>query len=81
MENWLTAFLAETPAARVDYIHDEESLRGIVRAQPGAVGIVMPPIDKDNLLLGVAQGGVLPKKAFSMGNAREKRYYLECRGL
>lgn len=81
MENWLTEFLTENPAAKVDYIHDEESLRAIVQAQPGAVGIVMPPIDKEKLLSGVAQGGVLPKKAFSMGTAREKRYYLECRGL
>ena len=33
------------------------------------------------ILRGVAEGGVLPKKTFSMGSAEEKRYYLECRRI
>ena len=30
---------------------------------------------------GIAAGGVLPRKTFSMGHAQEKRYYLECRKI
>ena len=41
----------------------------------------MPDFAKSDLFRGVALGGVLPKKTFSMGHAEEKRYYLECRAL
>jgi hypothetical protein len=34
-------------------------------------------MDKPALFPGVLQGGVLPRKTFSMGQAQEKRYYLE----
>ena len=30
---------------------------------------------------GVIAGGILPRKTFSMGHAREKRYYLEGRKI
>jgi hypothetical protein len=39
----------------------------------------MPEIDKQELFAYVLAKGVLPKKAFSMGNANEKRYYMEAR--
>ena len=29
----------------------------------------------------IAAGGVLPRKTFSMGEATEKRYYMECRAI
>ena len=29
----------------------------------------------------VVSGAVFPKKSFSMGHARDKRYYLECRKI
>jgi hypothetical protein len=38
-------------------------------------------IDKYTLFPGVRTGGSLPLKSFSMGEARDKRYYLECRSL
>ena len=50
-------------------------------AREGAVGVLLPPFEKRDLLRGVAEGGVLPKKTFSMGSAEEKRYYLECRRI
>lgn len=79
----LEAFLAEwmpgCPQAAVDYIHGEASLRGL--CAQGAVGILLPDPAKSGLLEGVALGGVLPKKTFSMGHAQEKRYYLECRRI
>ncbi len=81
IECFLQAHLDAHPELRVDYIHGEDNLRSVVCEQTDAVGIQMPPIDKDTLLMGVALGGVLPKKAFSMGHAEEKRYYLECRAI
>ena len=50
-------------------------------AREGGVGALMPPFAKSDLFLGVAKGGVLPKKTFSMGHAEEKRYYMECRRI
>jgi hypothetical protein len=29
----------------------------------------------------VARGELLPRKAFSLGHAQDKRYYLECRRI
>lgn len=71
--------LKKHPYAKVDYVHDEESVRALCKK--GAVGIMLPPLDKSDIFKGVIMGGVLPKKTFSMGTAREKRYYLECRKI
>jgi len=36
---------------------------------------------KDQLFPTVAKDGALPRKTFSMGEASEKRYYLEARKI
>jgi uncharacterized protein (DUF1015 family) len=79
LEMFLQDYLEHHPKVRVDYVHGEDAVRGLVAE--GAVGILLPPVRKSDLFLGVAQGGVLPKKTFSMGHANEKRYYLECRKI
>lgn len=60
----------------IDYIHGEDTVHALA-SEEGAVGLILPGIDKKSLFPGVMQGGVLPRKTFSMGTAREKRYYLE----
>lgn len=62
--------------AEIDYIHGEETVRALAR-QDGAVGILLPAMEKDALFPAILRGGALPRKTFSMGSAREKRYYLE----
>ena len=69
-----------SPEMRVDYIHGEDSVDELV-AKGSAVGILLPPFNKADLFRGVALGGVLPNKTFSIGHAEEKRYYLECRTI
>lgn len=76
---FLTAFTAQHPNARVDYIHGAEHVRAL--AGPDTAGLLLPDFEKSDLFRGVALGGVLPKKTFSMGHAEEKRYYLECRAI
>lgn len=78
-EAFWAEFSAAHPAARVDFIHGEESVEKLARE--GGAGVLMPPFAKSDLFLGVAKGGVLPKKTFSMGHAEEKRYYMECRRI
>jgi hypothetical protein len=72
---------AQDPGAppSIDYIHGEEELFSLTGT--GAVGILLPPIEKRGLFETVARSGPLPRKSFSMGEAEEKRFYLECRKL
>ena len=63
----------------VDYVHGENSVREVVEANDGSMGILLPTIKKSELFYYVLDKGVLPKKAFSMGEAHEKRYYMETR--
>ncbi|MCL2067631.1 MAG: DUF1015 domain-containing protein [Treponema sp.] len=66
----------------IDYIHGEEELfRLAENAGRAAAGILLPPVNKAGLFETVARSGPLPRKSFSMGNAAEKRFYLECRRL
>lgn len=63
-----------------DYIHGEEHLLAIEK-EKGGVAIVMPKIEKGDLFKYVLKNGVLSRKAFSMGEAEEKRYYIEARKI
>ena len=63
---------------RLDYIHGEDAVRSIVRDE-NAVGILVSGIDKHMLFPAVRKNGPLPRKCFSMGEAHEKRYYMEAR--
>jgi hypothetical protein len=71
--------------AAVDYIHGEEELFRIALGAAGGekptTGILLPPTRKSGLFQTVARSGPLPRKSFSMGEAEEKRFYLECREL
>src|SRR5699024_8316450 len=78
-ERFVQDFLQHCPGASVDYIPGEAAVRRL--AAQGAVGLLMPPLQKADLFRGVVLGGVLPRKTFSMGHAEEKRYYNECRSL
>ena len=42
---------------------------------------MLPDIAKNDLFRGVVFDGVLPRKTFSMGEAHEKRYYLEAKAI
>jgi hypothetical protein len=88
----LDAFIRDRTAAggpnrgsgpSIDYIHGEEELFRIAAAgqEKPALGILLPPVKKTGLFRTVARSGPLPRKSFSMGEALEKRFYLECRKL
>ena len=47
----------------------------------GNFGFILPDIAKNDLFRGVVFDGVLPRKTFSMGEAHEKRYYLEAKAI
>ena len=76
----LDEFLRENPGASIDYIHGaNEAAR--LSAKAGNIAVIMPPMAKESFFGLVAQKGSLPRKAFSLGEADEKRFYLECRRI
>jgi uncharacterized protein (DUF1015 family) len=80
VQNFIDEYLKEHKAAKVDYIHGEEHLRSVTEHENG-IGLLMPTIAKCDLFGYVLNYGVLPRKAFSMGEAEEKRYYLEAKKI
>ena len=79
LQQALDRYVAEN-GGEIDYIHGEDVARTLA-ARENSVAFLLPGIEKDDLFAGIAKGGVLPRKTFSMGHAEEKRYYLECRRI
>ena len=71
---------AQSKGARVDYIHGEDSVLKLSEGER-SIGLILPSMDKAELFATVEARGVFPKKSFSVGHARDKRYYLECRKI
>lgn len=79
LQRFLDGWLENHPGT-LDYIHDDDAL-GRLASRPGAVGFLLPPMDKAALVPTVRENGPLPRKTFSLGHSREKRYYLEARKI
>ena len=79
LQHFLDDYLKEN-AGEIDYIHDDDALIGFAK-QENAIGFLLPAMEKSQLFRGVIADGVLPRKTFSMGHSREKRYYLEGRKI
>ena len=67
-------------SSEIDYIHGSEEVFRLGK-KDNAVSILLPPIAKDSFFDTISGRGPLPRKSFSMGEASEKRFYLECRKL
>jgi len=80
LQAFLDGFLKRNPLSELDYIHGEDAVLEL-SGKPGAVGFLLPAISKFNFFKSISQDGALPRKTFSMGEADEKRFYLECRKI
>lgn len=78
IQEYIDAYLEKNQNAKVDYIHGDEYLKEVT-LQSGGIGIYMPTLPKDELFDYILKHGILPRKSFSMGEAEDKRYYLESR--
>jgi hypothetical protein len=67
-------------AGEIDYIHGEAALFSLCR-RDAALGVLLPAFPKSKLFPLVFREGALPRKAFSIGEAPEKRFYLEARRI
>ena len=79
-QGFVDALVADGGAREVDYVHGDDALAQLAGA-PGCAGLHLATLGKAELIGRVARHGPLPRKAFSMGEADEKRFYLEARRL
>ena len=79
VQNFIDHYIQEF-SGKVDYVHGETIVRQLA-AQTDNVGILFPSIPKRSLFETILIDGTLPRKTFSMGQAGDKRFYLECRKI
>ena len=80
LQPFIDRFVESGGATHVDYVHGDESLERLATDKAN-VGIHLPAMSKHELLRMVVREGPLPRKAFSMGEADEKRFYVEARRI
>ncbi len=80
LQTFLDAYMSQNSDAKIDYIHGEDVVEQL-GTKPENMGFFLPDIAKNDLFRGVILDGVLPRKTFSMGEAHEKRYYMEAKKI
>jgi hypothetical protein len=80
LQSCLDAIMKAKGAREIDYVHGTESVAHL-GTKPGNLGFYLPGMKKEELFRTVILDGALPRKTFSMGEASEKRFYMEARKL
>lgn len=80
LQQLLDKYRETHPEMTMDYIHGEKSLEKLSKSI-SSIGFLLKSIQKNNLFNVISSDGCLPRKTFSMGEANEKRYYLEARKI
>ncbi len=73
-------YLDINPKSSVDYIHGEDVTLKL-GIKENNCGIFLPPVDKNDFFRTVVMDSAFPRKTFSMGEAHEKRFYIESRRI
>jgi hypothetical protein len=80
LQVFLDGCLKDKGAAQIDYVHGADVVERLGR-QSGNTGFYLPAMAKTDLFRTVILDGALPRKTFSMGEAIEKRFYIEARKI
>jgi hypothetical protein len=80
IQAFLDDFLKDGGAEAIDYVHGADVVERLA-LQPGSAGFYLAGMPKSELFKTVILDGALPRKTFSMGEAREKRFYMEARKI
>ncbi len=80
VQQFLDQWQKENGLKEVDYIHGTTDLLSVAETA-GNAAIYLPPVQKGGFFQGIINDGALPRKTFSMGEAHEKRFYIECRKI
>lgn len=76
VDSAINKYEEENGEITIDYIHGRDELARLAK-ESGVLVFEFDGIDKSELFPYIEKNGCLPKKAFSMGTAYEKRYYIE----
>ena len=79
LQKFLDLYLEEK-GGKIDYIHGDDVVRNL-SAKDNSIGFILDAMEKSQLFTGVSKDGPLPRKTFSMGEAWEKRFYIEARKI
>ena len=80
IQSILDPYMKDGGAEKIDYVHGQDVLVKL-GSQPNNAGFYLPGMSKSDLFKTVILDGALPRKTFSMGEAREKRFYMEARKI
>ncbi len=80
IQQQIDAYRKTHPEVGIDYIHGTTSTEALGKKR-GNLGLYLPPVDKSSFFSVVVHDGVMPRKTFSMGEASEKRFYIEARRI
>lgn len=69
-----------TVGGEIDYIHGDDVVHKLCKDKSN-FGIILDAMDKSDLYKSVILDGALPRKTFSMGEACDKRFYIEARKI
>ncbi|MFI3171620.1 MAG: DUF1015 domain-containing protein [Eubacteriales bacterium] len=79
LQRFIDDYIAEYGGS-VDYIHGESVVTKLCE-EGNTVGFLLNSMEKSDLFKTVIMDGALPRKTFSMGEACDKRFYLEAREI
>lgn len=79
LQKFLDEYL-EKNSGTIDYIHGDDVVRKLTEAE-NTIGFMVDAMEKNDLFSTVIKDGSLPRKTFSMGEAADKRFYLECKKI
>ncbi len=80
LQSFIDFYMEDKKSVKIDYVHAKEVVSDL-GAKPGNMGFFLESISKHDLFKTIILDGALPRKTFSMGEADEKRFYLECRKI
>lgn len=73
-------YLHKHPGVTIDYIHGDDAVHSLCQKED-CFGFLLPAIQKEELFPSILQNGSLPLKSFSIGEAKDKRFYFEARKI
>ena len=79
LTDFLDDFVLKNSDVKIDYVHGLSAIDQFTGNlfSENAFAFILPVMAKSDLFPAVMQGGILPRKTFSMGKAVEKRFYFE----
>ncbi len=78
-QKFMDDYLAENNG-EIDYIHGADVVRSLTKEE-NTIGFIFDGMEKNDLFTTVIFDGALPRKTFSMGEAYDKRFYLEAKRI